>query len=99
MTPPVADLPPKDDAEGEPQSLFATLAELLSLAFLQRLGVGLAPRKWLWEDPRAVCEFLEACRLGVLVHQLNQPSEIVVVVPGLCAFFLSLLPRMATNWC
>jgi len=35
-----------------------------------------------------VREFLEAGGLGVLVEQLNQPSEIDVVVPGLCAFLL-----------
>ncbi|KAI9450835.1 p115 like vesicle tethering protein [Russula earlei] len=44
--------------------------------------------QWLWEDPRAVREFIEAGGLGVLVEQLNQPSEIDVVVPGLCAFLL-----------
>ncbi|KAH9975184.1 p115 like vesicle tethering protein [Russula compacta] len=44
--------------------------------------------QWLWEDPRAVREFLEAGGLGVLVEQLNQPSEIDVVVPGLCSFLL-----------
>ena len=44
--------------------------------------------QWLWEDPRAVREFLEAGGLGVLVEQLNQPSEVDVVVPGLCAFLL-----------
>src|SRR5258708_4514318 len=44
--------------------------------------------QWLWEDPRAVREFLEAGGLGVLVEQLNQPSEIDVVIPGLCAFLL-----------
>ncbi|KAH8980775.1 p115 like vesicle tethering protein [Lactarius hatsudake] len=104
-TPPAADLPPKDDAEDDPQSLLATLTEHLSLAFLQRSRAGLAPREtreadrvicaylsllaqWLWEDPRAVREFLEAGGLGVLVDQLNQPSEIDVVVPGLCAFLL-----------
>ncbi|KAI9441770.1 p115 like vesicle tethering protein [Lactarius indigo] len=104
-TPPAADLPPKDDAEDDPQSLLATLTEHLSLAFLQRSRAELAPREareadrvicaylsllaqWLWEDPRAVREFLEAGGLGVLVDQLNQPSEIDVVVPGLCAFLL-----------
>ncbi len=103
--PPAADLPPKDDAEDDPQSLLALLTEHLSLAFLQRSRAGLAPREareadrvicaylsllaqWLWEDPRAVREFLEAGGLGVLVDQLNQPSEIDVVVPGLCAFLL-----------
>jgi intracellular protein transport protein USO1 len=44
--------------------------------------------QWLWEDPHAVREFLEAGGLGVLVDQLNQPSEIDVVIPGLCAFLL-----------
>ncbi|KAF8504874.1 p115 like vesicle tethering protein [Russula emetica] len=44
--------------------------------------------QWLWEDPHAVREFLEAGGLGVLVEQVNQPSEIDVVVPGLCAFLL-----------
>ncbi|KAH9174436.1 p115 like vesicle tethering protein [Lactarius sanguifluus] len=104
-TPPATDLPPKDDAEDDPQSLLATLTEHLSLTFLQRSRAGLAPREtreadrvicaylsllaqWLWEDPRAVREFLEAGGLGVLVDQLNQPSEIDVVVPGLCAFLL-----------
>ncbi|KAA1476980.1 hypothetical protein DENSPDRAFT_874965 [Dentipellis sp. KUC8613] len=44
--------------------------------------------QWLWEDPRAVREFVEAGGVGVLVEQLNQPSEEDVVVPGLCAFLL-----------
>ncbi|KAI0264148.1 p115 like vesicle tethering protein [Gloeopeniophorella convolvens] len=44
--------------------------------------------QWLWEDARAVREFLEAGGLGVLVEQLNQPSEVDAVVPGLCAFLL-----------
>ena len=103
--PPPPDLPAKDDPEDAPQNLLALLTEHLSLAFLQRSRVGLAPREareadrvictylsllsqWLWEDPRAVREFLEAGGLGVLVEQLNQPSEIDVVVPGLCAFLL-----------
>ncbi|KAI0061957.1 hypothetical protein BV25DRAFT_1826249 [Artomyces pyxidatus] len=46
--------------------------------------------QWLWEDPKAVREFLEAGGLGVLVEQLNQPSEVDVVIPGLCAFVLGL---------
>jgi hypothetical protein len=60
--------------------------------------------QWLWEDPRAVREFLEAGGLGVLVEQLNQPSEIDVVVPGLCAFLLGVCyefnrePGEVTRW-
>jgi intracellular protein transport protein USO1 len=60
--------------------------------------------QWLWEDPRAVREFLEAGGLGVLVEQLNQPSEIDVVVPGLCAFLLGVYyefnrePGEITRW-
>ena len=60
--------------------------------------------QWLWEDPRAVHEFLEAGGLGVLVEQLNQPSEIDVVVPGLCAFLLGVCyefnrePGEITRW-
>ncbi|KAI0048589.1 hypothetical protein FA95DRAFT_1654923 [Auriscalpium vulgare] len=46
--------------------------------------------QWLWEDPQAVRVFLEAGGLGVLVEQLNQPSELDVVVPGLCAFLLGI---------
>ena len=44
--------------------------------------------QWLWEDPRVVREFLEAGGLGILVDQLNQPNEIDIIVPGLCAFLL-----------
>ncbi|KIM82385.1 hypothetical protein PILCRDRAFT_820215 [Piloderma croceum F 1598] len=44
--------------------------------------------QWLWEDPKAVKEFLEAGGLGVLVEQTNQTSEVDVIVPGLCSFLL-----------
>ncbi|KAI9457538.1 p115 like vesicle tethering protein [Russula earlei] len=87
--PPPPESTSRDDTEDGPQSLLALITEHLSLAFLQRSRAGLAPREareadrvicvyllllsqWLWEDPRA----------------LNQPSEIDVVVPGLCAFLL-----------
>ncbi|KAF7982993.1 hypothetical protein HWV62_24604 [Athelia sp. TMB] len=46
--------------------------------------------QWLWEDPKAVREFLEAGGLGMLVEQTNQTSEVDVVVPGLCAFLLGI---------
>jgi intracellular protein transport protein USO1 len=46
--------------------------------------------QWLWDDPRAVREFLEAGGLDVLVKQLNQPSEVDMVVSGLCAFLLGI---------
>ncbi|THH16564.1 hypothetical protein EW146_g4110 [Bondarzewia mesenterica] len=46
--------------------------------------------QWLWEDPKAVREFLEAGGLGMLVEQVNQPSAVDFVVPGLCAFLLGL---------
>ena len=67
-----AELAPRDARE----------ADRVICAYLSLLS------QWLWEDPRAVREFLEAGGLGVLVEQLNQPSEIDVVVPGLCAFLL-----------
>jgi len=44
--------------------------------------------QWLWEDPCPIQEFLEACGLGVLVEQLNQPSKINVVGPRLCVFLV-----------
>ncbi|ETW74646.1 hypothetical protein HETIRDRAFT_423326 [Heterobasidion irregulare TC 32-1] len=46
--------------------------------------------QWLWEDPKAVREFLEGGGMSMLVEQLNQPSEIDVVIPGLCAFLLGI---------
>ncbi|OSC96788.1 hypothetical protein PYCCODRAFT_1440814 [Trametes coccinea BRFM310] len=44
--------------------------------------------QWLWEDPAAVREFLEAGALGVLVEPINQTAEEDAVIPGLCAFLL-----------
>ncbi|KAI0350605.1 hypothetical protein OH77DRAFT_1430779 [Trametes cingulata] len=44
--------------------------------------------QWLWEDPPAVREFLEAGALGVLVEPINQSAEEDAVIPGLCAFLL-----------
>ncbi|KAI0774856.1 p115 like vesicle tethering protein [Trametes elegans] len=44
--------------------------------------------QWLWEDPPAVREFLEAGALGVLVEPINQTAEEDAVIPGLCAFLL-----------
>ncbi|KAH7912734.1 p115 like vesicle tethering protein [Hygrophoropsis aurantiaca] len=46
--------------------------------------------QWLWEDSKAVREFLEAGALGVLVEPINQTSESESLVPGLCAFLLGL---------
>ncbi|KAJ7478630.1 p115 like vesicle tethering protein [Mycena galericulata] len=44
--------------------------------------------QWLWEDPGAVREFLNAGGLSVLVEAINQTSEVDSIVPGLCAFLL-----------
>ncbi|KAH9889346.1 p115 like vesicle tethering protein [Cubamyces lactineus] len=44
--------------------------------------------QWLWEDPPAVREFLEAGALGMLVEPINQSAEEDAVIPGLCAFLL-----------
>ncbi|KAJ7350860.1 p115 like vesicle tethering protein [Mycena albidolilacea] len=44
--------------------------------------------QWLWEDPGAVREFLNAGGLSVLVEAINQTSEVDFIVPGLCAFLL-----------
>ncbi|KIJ66115.1 hypothetical protein HYDPIDRAFT_87189 [Hydnomerulius pinastri MD-312] len=44
--------------------------------------------QWLWEDPKAVREFLEAGGLGVLVEPINQTTEGENLIPGLCAFLL-----------
>ncbi|TDL16450.1 hypothetical protein BD410DRAFT_795388 [Rickenella mellea] len=46
--------------------------------------------QWLWEDPKAVREFLESGGMGVLVEPINQTSEIDPVVQGLCAFLLGI---------
>ncbi|KAI0752780.1 p115 like vesicle tethering protein [Daedaleopsis nitida] len=44
--------------------------------------------QWLWEDPAAVREFLEAGALGMLVEPINQTAEEDAMIPGLCAFLL-----------
>ncbi|KAL6305123.1 p115 like vesicle tethering protein [Sparassis latifolia] len=44
--------------------------------------------QWLWEDPRAVREFLEAGALSVLVEPINQTTDTDAVIPGLCVFLL-----------
>ncbi|KAH9925704.1 p115 like vesicle tethering protein [Amylocystis lapponica] len=44
--------------------------------------------QWLWEDARAVREFLEAGALGVLVEPINQTAHTDAVIPGLCVFVL-----------
>ncbi|KIJ15660.1 hypothetical protein PAXINDRAFT_11773 [Paxillus involutus ATCC 200175] len=44
--------------------------------------------QWLWEDPKAVREYLEAGGLGVLVEPINQTAEGESLIPGLCAFLL-----------
>jgi hypothetical protein len=44
--------------------------------------------QWLWDDPGAVREFLDAGGLGVLVEPINQSSEVDVIVPALCVFLL-----------
>ncbi|KAJ6631339.1 p115 like vesicle tethering protein [Mycena sp. CBHHK59/15] len=44
--------------------------------------------QWLWEDPAAVREFLNAGGLSVLVEAINQTSEVDSIVLGLCAFLL-----------
>ncbi|KAI0645108.1 p115 like vesicle tethering protein [Trametes meyenii] len=44
--------------------------------------------QWLWEDPAAVREFLEAGALGALVEPINQGAEEDTLIPGLCAFLL-----------
>ncbi|KZT27112.1 hypothetical protein NEOLEDRAFT_1131101 [Neolentinus lepideus HHB14362 ss-1] len=46
--------------------------------------------QWLWEDSKAVREFLDAGGLGILVEPVNQTSESDVLVPGLCALLLGI---------
>ncbi|KAF8588828.1 hypothetical protein K439DRAFT_1334276 [Ramaria rubella] len=45
--------------------------------------------QWLWENPSAVREFLEAGGLSVLVEPINQTSGMDVLVQGMCAFLLA----------
>ncbi|KAG7449889.1 uncharacterized protein BT62DRAFT_963415 [Guyanagaster necrorhizus] len=44
--------------------------------------------QWLWDDPTAVKDFLNAGGLGVLVEPINHISDSDSIVPGLCAFLL-----------
>lgn len=44
--------------------------------------------QWLWEDPQATKQFLEAGALGILVEPINQMSETDTLVPALCVFLL-----------
>ncbi|CAK5281972.1 unnamed protein product [Mycena citricolor] len=44
--------------------------------------------QWLWEEPLAVKDFLDAGGLSVLVEAINQTGETDSVAPGLCAFLL-----------
>ncbi|KAF9075502.1 p115 like vesicle tethering protein [Rhodocollybia butyracea] len=47
--------------------------------------------QWLWEDPAAVRDFLNAGGLGILVEPINQVSETDFLVPSLCVFLLGIL--------
>nr|GAT51502.1 predicted protein [Mycena chlorophos] len=44
--------------------------------------------QWLWDEPAAVREFLDAGGMSVLVDAINQTNEGDALVPGLCAFLL-----------
>ncbi|KAL5531786.1 USO1 [Sanghuangporus sanghuang] len=44
--------------------------------------------QWLWEDPKAVREYLENGGLGMLVEPINQTNNVDPIVQGLCAFLL-----------
>ncbi|KAL5512469.1 hypothetical protein ACEPAG_3122 [Sanghuangporus baumii] len=44
--------------------------------------------EWLWEDPKAVREYLENGGLGMLVEPINQTNNVDPIVQGLCAFLL-----------
>ncbi|KAG7091311.1 hypothetical protein E1B28_010356 [Marasmius oreades] len=46
--------------------------------------------QWLWEEPGAVRDFLDAGGLGILVEPVNYASEGDLVVPGLCLFLLGI---------
>ncbi|KAG1856077.1 p115 like vesicle tethering protein [Suillus subalutaceus] len=90
-----APTPPEEDEEDAPQSLLHLFAENLSLCFLSRsraeddreerewnrliVGYICLLAQWLWDDPKAVREFLEAGGLGT-----------VNLIPGLCAFLLGI---------
>lgn len=99
-----APTPPEEDEEDAPQSLLHLFAENLSLCFLSRsraeddreerewnrliVGYICLLAQWLWDDPKAAREFLEAGGLGTLVEPINQTSESEDLIPGLCAFLL-----------
>ncbi|KAG1878938.1 p115 like vesicle tethering protein [Suillus subluteus] len=101
-----APTPPEEDEEDAPQSLLHLFAENLSLCFLSRsraeddceerewnrliVGYICLLAQWLWDDPKAVREFLEAGGLGTLVEPINQTSESEDLIPGLCAFLLGI---------
>ncbi|KAG1865027.1 p115 like vesicle tethering protein [Suillus subalutaceus] len=90
-----APTPPGEDEEDASQSLLHLFAENLSLCFLSQ-GLRTTMRnttaclQWLWDDPKAVREFLEAGGLGTLVEPINQTSESEYLIPGLCAFLLGI---------
>ncbi|KAG1858516.1 p115 like vesicle tethering protein [Suillus subluteus] len=90
-----APTPPEEDEEDASQSLLHLFAENLSLCFLSQ-GLRTTMRnatvclQWLWDDPKAVREFLEAGGLGTLVEPINQTSESEDLIPGLCAFLLGI---------
>ncbi|KAG1836807.1 p115 like vesicle tethering protein [Suillus subalutaceus] len=92
-----APTPPEEDEEDAPQSLLHLFAENLSLCFLSRSRAEDDREErewnrliWLWDDPKAVREFLEAGGLGTLVEPINQTSESEDLIPGLCAFLLGI---------
>lgn len=79
---PSAATPPEEDEEDAPQSLLHLFSENLSLCFLSRsrtedeleerewdrliVGYICLLSQWLWDDPKAVREFLEAGGLGTV---------------------------------
>ncbi|KAG2360553.1 p115 like vesicle tethering protein, partial [Suillus spraguei] len=101
-----APTPPEEDEEDAPQSLLHLFAENLSLCFLSRsraeddreerelnrliVGYICLLAQWLWDDPKATREFLEAGGLGTLVEPINQTSESEDLIPGICAFLLGI---------
>ncbi|KAF9235255.1 hypothetical protein BU15DRAFT_65006 [Melanogaster broomeanus] len=84
---------PDPDDEDAPQSLISLLSENLSALLPVQVarrrrerkrgkGMGAIDCGWLWEDPKAVREFLEAGGLGVLVEPINQTTEGESLIPG-----------------
>ncbi|KZV96729.1 hypothetical protein EXIGLDRAFT_670845 [Exidia glandulosa HHB12029] len=94
------------DEDDETQTLLQALAEHLSLALLSRtravderearewdrciVGILSLLAQWLWDDPRAVKEVLEAGVLSTLVEPIGQ-DDVDAAVQGLCAFVLGIL--------